>query len=168
MNVLLAISLIIILGLGFYGGRIGFVKTVVPIISGIISLVVFFLLKDWVLGFLFRWAVFQGEHILARIVVILIICFLGTLAFKWIIGVLNLLTKLPLVHGLNKFLGFLLGIAEGFLAVWLILYLARVNEGTLFGLNLFASIESEPFLCFLYKHNLIEHLMTALFGGWIA
>lgn len=168
MNVLLAISLIIILGLGFYGGRTGFVKTVVPIISGIISLVVFFLLKDWVLGFLFRWAVFQGEHILARIVVILIICFQGTLAFKWIIGVLNLLTKLPLVHGLNKLLGFLLGIAEGFLTVWLILYLARVNEGTLFGLNLFASIESEPFLYFLYKHNLIEHLMTTLFGGWIA
>lgn len=168
MNILLAISLMIILGLGAYGRWRGFVKMAVPIVSGLISLTVFFLLKDWVLGFLFRWTIFQGEHILARIVVILLIYLAGTLALKWIIGMLKLLTKLPLVHGMNKLLGFLLGIMEGFLAVWLILYLIQVNGGKLFGMNAAASIGGNTFLNFLYVHNLIEHLMTTLFGGWIA
>lgn len=168
MNILSAISLIIILGLGAYGHRRGFVKMAVPIVSGVISLIVFFLLKDWVLGFLFRWTIFQGENILARIVVIFLIYLLGTLALKWLMGMLQLLTKLPVVHGANKLLGLLLGIAEGFLAVWLILYLIRVNEGNFFGTDMIASIEGNTFLNFLYVHNLIEHLMTTLFGGWIA
>lgn len=168
MNILLVISFIIILGLGAYGHRRGFVKMAVPIVSGIISLIVFFLLKDWVLGFLFRWAIFQGEHILARIVVILLIYLLGTLAFKWLMGMLQLLTKLPVVHGINKLLGLLLGIAEGFLAVWLILYLIQVNGGSFFGLDAAASLQENTFLNFLYVHNLIGHLMTTLFGGWIA
>lgn len=167
MNVWLSISLIIILGLGIYGRRMGFIKMAVPIVSGIVSLVAFFLLKDWVLGFLFRWAIFQGEHILTRIVVILLVYFLGVLAFKWLIGMLSLLTRLPLVHGLNKFLGFCMGLMEGFLAVWLIFYLIQVNEGNFFGMNAAVSIQENTFLDFLYMHNLIEHLMTTLFGGWI-
>ena len=168
MNILLVISLIIILGLGAYGHRMGFVKMAVPIVSGIISLIVFFLLKDWVLGFLFRWTIFGGENILSRIVVILLIYLLGTLAFKWLVGMLQLFTKLPLVHGINKLSGLLLGIAEGFLAVWLILYLIQVNGGSLFGIDAAASIQENTFLNFLYVHNLIGHLMTTLFGGWIA
>ena len=168
MNILLISSSIIILGLGAYGHRVGFVKMLVPIVSGMISLIVFFLMKDWVLGFLFRWTIFQGEHILARIVVILLIYLLGTLAFKWLIGMLQLLTKLPLVHGINKLSGLLLGIIEGFLAVWLILYLIQVNEGSFLGMDAAASIQGSTFLNFLYLHNLIGHLMTTLFGGWIA
>ena len=168
MNILLISSFRIILGLGAYGHRVGFVKMFWPIVSGIVSLIVFFLMKDWVLGFLFRWTIFQGEHILARIVVILLIYLLGTLAFKWLIGMLQLLTKLPLVHGINKLSGLLLGIIEGFLAVWLILYLIQVNEGSFLGMDAAASIQGSTFLNFLYLHNLIGHLMTTLFGGWIA
>lgn len=168
MNILLVMSLIIIAGLGIYGHRRGFVRMAVPILSGIVSLIIFFLLKDWVLGFLFRWTIFGGEHILARIVVILLIYLAGTLAFKWLLGMLQLLTRLPLVHGVNKFLGALLGVIKGLLAVWLILYLIRINGGRFFGMDTAVCIGENAFLQFLYVHNLIEYLMTTLFGGWIA
>lgn len=133
MNILLIFSCVIIAGFAFRGHRIGFIKTIVPIISGLLSLFLLFLLKDWLLGFLFRWAVFQGEHILARVVVILLIYLLGLFVFKWIFGILKFLTKLPLLHGADKLLGFFFGAIEGVLVIWLLFYLIWVNGGILFG-----------------------------------
>jgi uncharacterized membrane protein YgaE (UPF0421/DUF939 family) len=102
-----------------------------PFVSGILSLLFLFLLKDWLFGFLFRWTIFGGEHILARVVVILAIYFLGTFALKWLMGALKLLTKLPVVHGVNRFLGLVIGAMEGFLLVGLLLYILQLKQGVL-------------------------------------
>ncbi len=139
----------------------------VPIVSGLLALALMFLLKDWLFAFLFRWAIFKGEHILPRVVVILLLYLFGTLLFKWGIGVLKLLTKLPIVHGMNKFLGLILGLSEGFLFVWLLLYIIQIKEGRLFGIEFYPMIMSSSFLQFLSEHNLITHLMTTLFGAWL-
>lgn len=168
MNILLIFCCAIIAGFAVYGYRAGFVKVIVPVISGLLSLFLLFLLKDWLLGFLFRWAAFSGEHVLARIVVILLICLLGSLAFKWLFGILRLLTKLPLVHGANKLLGFLFGAIEGVLMIWLLFYLVWINEGIMFGKDFGVMICQNSFLKYLYQNNLIAHLMTTLFGSWIA
>lgn len=165
MNLLLVISWIIIILFAVYGCKKGFVKMLVPILSGILALILLMLLKDWLFAFLFQWAIFQGEHILARVVVILLIYFAGALAFKWIFGVLNILTKFPLVHGLNKLLGLLLGVVEGFLIIWLLLYLIEEGQGSLFGFDCGYAITQNSFLNYLYEHNLISHLMGALFSG---
>lgn len=167
MNVLLVISCIIIIAFAVYGYTKGFVKALVPILSGVLALILIFLLKDWLLAFLLRWAIFQGEHIFSRIVVILLIYIATTLAFKWLFGVLKILTRLPLVHGMNKLLGLLLGVVEGFLCVWLILYMIQMREGILFGIDFRNMITHNSFLSFLSEHNLITHLMTTLFGGWV-
>ncbi|MBP3460664.1 MAG: CvpA family protein [Lachnospiraceae bacterium] len=167
MNLLLILSCIIIIILSVYGHKAGFVKMLVPIVSGLFALFFIFLLKDWLFAFLFRWTIFQGEHILARVVVILLIYLLCVFGFKWVIGVLKLLTKLPVVHGLNKLFGLLLGLIEGFLLVWLLLYIIQIKEGSLFGVDFRTMIMGSPFLGFLSDHNLIAHLMNTLFGGWL-
>lgn len=168
MNILLVVSCMLIIALSIYGHRIGFVKMLIPVVSGLITLVFMFVLKDWLFAFLFRWAVFQGEHVLARVVVILIIYLLITFAFKWAVGVLKLLTKLPVVHGMNKLLGLIVGLCEGFLLVWLILYIIQIQQGVLFGVDFNSMIAENAFLQFLFAHNLIAHLITTLFGGWIS
>lgn len=167
MNILLIFTVVIIAGFALYGHKTGFVKALVPIISGLFSLFLLFLLKDWLFGFLFRWAVFQGENVLARVVVILLIYLAGALAFKWIFGILNLLTKLPLVHGANRALGLFLGAIEGLLMIWLLFYLVWVNGGVLFGKDVCAMIFANPFLEYLYQNNLITHLMNTLFASWV-
>lgn len=167
MNLLLVASCIIIIILSVYGYKSGFVKMLVPIVSGLIALAFMFLLKDWLFAFLFHWTIFQGEHILARVVVILLIYLLCVLGFKWVIGVLKFLTKLPIVHGLNKILGLVLGLIEGFLLVWLLLYIIQIKEGSLLGIDFRVMIMESSFLKFLFSHNLIAHLMTTLFGVWL-
>lgn len=167
MNLLLVISWIIIIIFAVYGWKKGFVKMLVPILSGILTFILLMFLKDWLFAFLFRWAIFQGEHILARVVVILLIYFAGVLVFKWVFGVLKILTKLPLVHGLNKLLGLVLGGVEGFLLIWLLLYIIETGRGSLFGIDFGTMIAKASFLSYLYEHNLISHLMTTVFGGWL-
>ncbi len=167
MNILLIIICAIILLLAIYGYRKGFVNMLVPLVSAFLSLVLLFMLKDWLFAILFQWAIFQGEHVLTRVVLILLIFILGTLAFKWLIKILHILTKLPLVHGLNKLLGLAVGFIEGFLLVWLILYIVQIRQGFLFGFDMEPLIEQNGFVQFLYLNNLIEYLMNTLFGGWI-
>ncbi len=167
MNILLIIICAIILWLAIYGYRKGFVNMLVPLVSAFLSLVLLFMLKDWLFAILFQWAIFQGEHVLTRVVLILLIFILGTLAFKWLIKILHILTKLPLVHGLNKLLGLVVGFIEGFLLVWLILYIVQIRQGFLLGFDMEPLIEQNGFVQFLYLNNLIEYLMNTLFGGWI-
>lgn len=167
MNLLLAISFGILIILSVYGYIKGLVKMLVPIISGLLGIVFLYLLRDWLFSFLFRWTFFQGEHVLARVVVILLFYFAGVLALKWALGMLKLMTKLPLVHGLNKLMGAVAGLAEGFLVVWLLLYIIQINNGRLFGIDFMSMILKTPFLYFLFQNNLIGHLMTTLFGSWI-
>ena len=167
MNILLIIICAVILILSIYGYRKGFVKMLVPMVSAFLSLVVLFMLKDWMFAILFQWAIFQGEHVLTRIVLILLIFGIVTWAFKWLLKVLHILTKLPIIHGLNKLLGLVIGLVEGFLLVWLLLYIIRIRQGILFGFDIEALIDQNEFLQFLYLNNLVEYLMNTLFGGWI-
>lgn len=167
MNILLIIICAVIFVMAIYGYRKGFVNMLVPLVSAFLSLILLFMLKDWLFGILFQWAIFQGEHVLTRVVLILLIFVLGTLAFKWLIKILHILTKLPLVRGLNKLLGLMVGIVEGFLLVWLFLYIVQIRQGFLFGFDMEALIEQSGFMQFLYLNNLVEHLMNTLFGGWI-
>jgi hypothetical protein len=167
MNTLGIITCLFIILAAGYGYKSGFVRMLIPLVSGILSLVVLFLLKDWLFSFLFKWAIFQGEHILARVVVVLLLYILGILGFKWLIGILKLLTKLPIVHGANKLLGLLTGLTEGFLAVWLFLFIIQLKQGNLFGIDFNKMIEGNAFLQFLSVHNLVTHLISTLFSSWI-
>lgn len=168
MNLLLVICCGILMILTVYGYRMGLVKMLVPVVSGLLGIGFLYLLKDWLFSFLFRWAFFQGEHVLARVMVILLFYFAGVFALKWLLGMLKLVTKLPLIHGMNKLMGAVVGLAEGFLLVWLLLYIVKLGEGKMFGIDFMPMILQTPFLHFLFLHNLIGHLMTALFGGWIS
>lgn len=167
MNLLLVISCVILIILSVYGYKKGLVRALLPIISGLLWLVFLYLLRDWLFSFLFQWTFFQGEHILARVVVILLFYFAGVFALKWVLGMLNFITKLPLIHGVNKLAGAAVGLMEGFLAVWLLLYIIQTGNGILFGIDFMPMISENRFLDFLFQHNLIGHLMTTLFGGWI-
>lgn len=167
MNVLLIVLCALIFIMALYGYRKGCVKMLVPVASGLLALLVIVALREPLLSILFHWTFLQGEHVLARVVVILILYFLVALAFKWSIKILNLLTKLPIVHGMNKLLGLFIGIAEGVLLLWLCLYIIQIRDGFLFGRNLLDSIADNSWLLFMYENNLVAHLMDTLFGGWI-
>ena len=166
MNTLLIICCAVIAGLAFLGYIKGFTKIVMPVIVAAVPLIFLYLLNNWLLGFLLNWAFQEGEHIIARLVVIglsLILCKVG---FQLAIRILRLISRLPLVHGTDKILGLLTGAIEGLLLIWIFLYLVNINQGFLFGQEWIGMVEGSPLLIFLYQNNLIEHLVTTVFSVW--
>lgn len=159
MDIFVVICYLILIIMTAYGLRFGMVKVLTPIVSGLLSLTVMLMLKSWAFGFLFQWAVFRGEHILPRIVVIILVFILGMLLFRFVVTSLNLLSKLPIIHGLNRICGGILGLAEGIIIVWLLLYFVFLFPQVTFFRIAYNQIRDIPFLLFLYENNLVKFLI---------
>lgn len=159
MEVFVVICYGILIVMTILGFSLGMVRVLTPLVSGILSLLLMLLLKNWAFGFLFQWAVFQGEHILSRIVVILLTFVLGSLLFRWVVKALCLLTKLPIIHGLNRILGAVAGFFEGTMLIWLIMFFIAVFPTVPFFELCHGQLMTKPFLSFLYEHNFVEFLM---------
>lgn len=72
---------------------------------------------------------------------------------------LGIAAKLPVLHGLNKTAGLLLGLAEGVLFVWIFFFAATVFSSTETGGMLMKMIAQSGILSWLYKNNLLFGLL---------
>ncbi len=91
-----------------------------------------------------------------------LITFLGVyLIVRFIFGCMNLITKLPIIHGINQLAGALMGGAEGLIVVWLVFLAVTAVSGTEIGTQLMEQIQQSPMLSFLYKNNLPQMLVMA-------
>lgn len=68
---------------------------------------------------------------------------------------LDLLTKLPVLHQVNTWLGIVAGAAEGLLIVWIFFTVVTMFAATEFGQNMLGMITENQFLQFLYDKNVI-------------
>lgn len=82
------------------------------------------------------------------------------LASKIVIRWLDLISRLPVLSGINKLAGALLGGLEGLVFVWLVCILITAFSGTEWGLALTQQIEMSKWLSYLYSHNFLN--MVAL------
>ncbi len=77
---------------------------------------------------------------------------------------LDILTRLPVIKGMNHLGGVAFGLLEGLLAVWGIFLLAALCQGSAYGRQVMASIEGSAFLRFLYQNNPLESLINTFLG----
>lgn len=84
-------------------------------------------------------------------------------ALKLLIHFLNLVARLPVINGVNRLLGGIVGLAEGLLIIWALLFLAALACTTSWGQQAMASIQKNAFLAFLYQHNGIIYLVDYIF-----
>ena len=80
---------------------------------------------------------------------------------RMLLMAMDIVTKLPLLRGLNKLAGGVLGFVQGIVFVWIIFLLVSVLCNGNLGKQFFALIHENPFLLFLYNQNVI---MKILFG----
>lgn len=97
-------------------------------------------------------------------IIISVLSFLITLLIAavivWMIGrTTDVVNHIPLIGGINRFLGFFAGGFQGFIIVWLLFALISVVGGTVTGSRLAESIEANAFLGFLYQHNLVLSIL---------
>lgn len=78
--------------------------------------------------------------------------------------VLNIISKLPILHQINKLVGLLAGGIHGLIIVWLLFILLTVFGGTKIGQECFTMMNESSFLSALYNNNLILHFVTNLSG----
>ena len=66
---------------------------------------------------------------------------------------------IPLIGGVNRFLGFFAGGFQGVILVWLLFALLSIMSVTSTGGVLTDSIEKNTFLSLLYQHNLVLSIL---------
>ncbi len=82
-------------------------------------------------------------------------------AIRAILLALDVVTMLPILHGINKLAGGALGIVYGVVLVWIAFLLVTILCNGDLGRQFFALISANPFLLFLYNQNVI---MKIVFG----
>lgn len=96
------------------------------------------------------------------------IAFLITLVFAWLLvyivsQILGIVAHIPIIKGVNRFLGLFAGAIYGLLLVWLIFYITALGGTGEMGKIIVSYIYESPFLTFLYENNLVLTLILKYF-----
>ena len=83
-------------------------------------------------------------------------------ALQLLLMALDVVTKLPILRGLNQLAGGALGIVYGVALVWIAFLLVTVLCNGNFGRTFFELIKENPFLLFLYNQNVIMKIVFGL------
>jgi len=73
--------------------------------------------------------------------------------------VLDLLSKLPVLHQINTFAGIAMGALEGLVILWIVFIVITMLGSTTFGQNCMAMINESKILSFLYNSNLLSKFL---------
>ena len=94
-----------------------------------------------------------------------LIALLLAVIIVWIIGkATDIVNKIPVIKGINRFLGIFAGALQGFIVVWLLFMLVALISGTSIGKILISCINDSRFLYVLYENNVILEIITSFFG----
>ena len=93
--------------------------------------------------------------ILLNAVTIFILFSVVKIILKILINVLDVITRLPVLHGVNKLLGAGIGVLEGVLVLWVICIAITMIGGTDIGIDMLEAIAVNPILSFIYNNNLL-------------
>lgn len=85
--------------------------------------------------------------------VILFVVFI--VAFKILLGVVDLISRIPIIKGINKTAGALLGLIESLLITWVFFIIVVMFMGNESGYSLIAMISESKFLSFLFNSNIL-------------
>ena len=83
-------------------------------------------------------------------------------AIRAILLALDVVTKLPLLHGINRLAGGVLGLVYGIVLVWIAFLLVTILCNGDLGRQFFGLISENPFLLFLYNQNVIAKIVFGL------
>lgn len=86
----------------------------------------------------------------------LIIC---AILLHFIGGFLDIITKIPILKGINRILGLGAGLVQGLVIVWLFFYFVMISQVLPFGQELVSLIKSDEFLTTLYENNMVVYLV---------
>ena len=99
-----------------------------------------------------------ADLILSALAFLVTFLLIGVL-IKGILFALGIVAKLPVLRGLNRLAGTVLGLAEGVLLVWVFFFVVTVFSSTEWGGTLLKMIAGSDLLVWAYKNNLLFLLL---------
>ena len=73
--------------------------------------------------------------------------------------VLGIVSRIPIIRGINKYLGTVAGALYGLMVIWIAFYIIALCSTSEVGGALISYIYESPFLTYLYENNLIVALI---------
>lgn len=112
---------------------------------------------DYVTGYLAKAAV-NGVSFLVSFI-------LATLLIRIFTYALNIIASLPVLRGVNKAAGALVGLIKGVLFLWIIFIVFTVLCNTALGTGVLELIEQDVFLSYMYSKNILMQIFMSIFYG---
>lgn len=92
-------------------------------------------------------------------ILVFLICII---VLKIVASCLNIISYLPVLHSMNKLGGFLLGLINGFVILWIVCIAATIFSGTELGGYIYGQINGSAFLRMIYDHNYLLTVVASL------
>ena len=83
----------------------------------------------------------------------------GMIVLHFFSGILGIVSRIPIIRGINKYLGTVAGAIYGFVVVWIAFYVIALCGTSEVGGALISYIYESPFLTYIYENNLIVALI---------
>lgn len=80
-----------------------------------------------------------------------------------LLQVLNIITKLPVIHTFNSIGGGIIGLIEALIVIWIACIVITAFSATAWGEVVCKAIAENEILSFLYDNNLIQKIITGIF-----
>ncbi len=104
----------------------------------------------------------QIASIIFNAIVFNVIFVIIYIVMQLIIRVADIVSRLPVLHQINKTGGLLLGLVKGLIVVWVFFMAITIFCDTELARTVFAYVNDNSFLAFLYNNNLILKLVFAI------
>lgn len=92
---------------------------------------------------------------------------LATLMIRILTYALNIIASLPVIRGVNKAAGAVVGLVKGIIFVWIAFLIMTVLCNTGIGQMLMELVEQDTFLSYLYNQNILVKIFMNIFYGSI-
>ncbi len=95
-------------------------------------------------------------------VIVFLILYIG---LRILCAVLDIISKLPVLHQINKLTGLIAGFIRGLIVIWLLCIVLTVSSTTSWGKSCFEMINESVFLSIIYNNNFIVKFIANISGS---
>ena len=154
MNGLLLVFGVILLIKVIMGYKKGMVKEIISLVSLLITGVIVALVAIGAKSYNTK----EYMNVLIVGVLIAVICLVHHVLNLFFFS-LKIVSKIPIIHGMDKLLGAIVGVAETILAFWILMVLIRTLQMGMTGKLVADMVSQNAILLWFDKHNLLAALL---------
>ena len=155
MNIVFFVVLLLLIGGGVKGYKRGMIEEVNTVIALVIALIVIGMFVVAIKGYM--------DHETLRTILGIVCLTIAVLVYKvvdFILSSLKIISIIPVIRGVNKLLGFGVGVVEAVLLIWALFLIIVAFEFGGISSYILADIKENLFLTYLFQNNYLSDILS--------